>query len=331
MNGDARGIIGHERQRQRLSRLWRKGRLPSALMFAGDAGIGKSLVAREMFRTLYCEGNGADYGGCGVCRACRLFDAGNFPDFHCRDCLEKDESTAEALRELLYSLHLNAYSGKQRCILLQNTEYLSNQCANLLLKILEEPRPDTYFCLLTSSPSRLPATVLSRCHIWFFDRLSEQQVAEIIERQGIAAESGLSVRELAVLADGTMENITSISALGEDWARLPEKLDAMLAGDAAAAGPLAYELSKERQELRARIRLMRVHARSRMLAAEDDADRTTWSVCVSNLLEAEYLIFERNMGAAYVLGLIFADLADREAAHSPPFLKPGRMIEEIVV
>ena len=58
------GVVGHTEQRKRLAYLWRKDKLPSALMFTGVSGIGKSLVAKELFRTIFCE-KGEVYGGCG--------------------------------------------------------------------------------------------------------------------------------------------------------------------------------------------------------------------------------------------------------------------------
>ena len=298
-------------------------------MFTGDSGIGKSLVAKELLRSLFCETG--QYGGCGECRGCRLFDSGNHPDFHERNCLEKEQVAIDALRDLLYSLHLSAYAGTRRAVLFTNTEHLSVQGANLLLKIVEEPRPDIYFCLLTSNPSRLPPTLLSRCHLWFFDRLTQEEILAILEHQGQAQHRTLPLSELAVLADGTMENLASMEAHAEDWQMLRAGLDAMAVGDAAQAGEFAYSLSKDRESLRTRLHLMRLHARTRMLTEQNPAVQASWSVCVTNLIEAEYLIFDRNLGAAYVLGLLFVDLADRDRAQSAPLMRQGRLLEELVV
>ena len=323
-------VIGHKRQRERLEKLWRKNKLASTLMFSGESGIGKSLVAKELFRTLFCE-QGETYGGCGVCRSCRLYDSGNHPDFHERDCLTKDNSSMEALRELTYSLHLNSFAGRSRAVLFHNSEYLSMQGANLLLKILEEPRPGTYFCLLTANPSRLPATILSRCHIWFFDQLQEQEIEEIVKRQGLIEATGVSAEEAAVLADGNMQNLASLEQHRDDWRVLQTRLDDFARGDCAGASDFAYELSKDRERLRERLRLMRIHARRRMLEAEDDDSRLSWSFSLSNLLDAEYLIFERNIGAAYVLSFIFIDLSDSARSGQNPRITRLRMLEEIVV
>ena len=108
-------------------------------------------------------------------------------------------------------------------------------------------------------------------------------------------------------------------------------LDAMAAGDAAQAGEFAYNLSKDRESLRTRLHLMRLHARTRMVAEQDPALQASWSVCVTNLIEAEYMIFDRNLGAAYVLGLLFVDLADRDRTQSAPLMRQGRLLEDLVV
>ena len=319
-------IIGHTKQRQRLEKLWRSNKVPSAMMFTGASGIGKSLVAKELSKTFFCE-DGTTYGGCGKCRACHLFTAGNYPDFHVRDFLCKEDTTVEKLRELLYSLHLTPYAGKYRFILFHNVELISTQGANLLLKILEEPRPNVYFCLLSANPSRLPPTVLSRCHNWFFDKLSTSEIKEVIKQKDLA--SNLDHEELLLLADGTLENVTALEENFSLWESLQTSLKKIAAGDIALAGEMAYELNKDREALRLKLRMMSIYARSEMLKA--DANCLSWSICLTNLLNAESLIFERNIGANYLLSLILIDLAKQKDSTSSFLSQKGRLLHEVVV
>ncbi len=315
-------VIGHTEQRKRLALLWKKDKIPSALMFTGVSGIGKSLVAKELFRTLFCE-KGDRYGGCGECKACRLFDVGNYPDFYVKDFSIKEDNTVESLRDLLHSLHLGAFSGKHRAILFHNAELISLQGANLLLKIIEEPRPDVHFCLLSSNPLRMPQTILSRCHNWFFDRLSDNEIKEIIARRGLAPH--ISAEDLLILADGSLENIDSLEQEYERWLTLKENLSKIIAGDVALAGSYAYELSKDRDNLRQDLRMAALYIRSLM---QQDSSLTL-SIALSNLLQAESLIFERNILPSYVLSFIFLDLANQQLAASKQM--KGRLLSEVVL
>ncbi|NLF24290.1 MAG: hypothetical protein GX589_01350 [Deltaproteobacteria bacterium] len=307
-------IVGHEIQRRRLKHLLHAGKLPTALIFAGIPGIGKVLAAKELIRTLFCEQQAqpetAPYGGCGSCRNCQIFDAGNQPDFYLIDCLDKETWNIESLRGLLYSLNLRAFSGASRVVLINNAEHLSLQAANALLKALEEPRPSTHFFLVTSNCSRLPRTLVSRCQVWFFDALKPSEIALILQSQTdtSAALSG-PIEEIAFLADGTMDNIGAISSNLSDWRDLQKTLEGIFKGDIDTAQSAALQLSRDRDSLRDKLKLMRIYARQRMRETEDRSRRSRWAACVANLLESERFIFERNLNAQYLLSSLFLSLA----------------------
>ena len=316
-------IIGHATRRAAIKQLMIGRKLPSTMMFAGSAGIGKLLVAKEFCKTMVCERNAAaragasgdqelHYGGCGTCKACHLFDAGNSPDCHFIQCLEKEESNMESLRSLLYSLNLNSFSGKSRITIFDNAEYLSTQAANLLLKTLEEPRPDTFFILVTASPSRLPATVLSRCQIWFFDSLKPDEVKSIIqrrmERDPDSPLSAMPADELAMLSDGSLNGLDSIAANHDLWLEFKDKLSLIFRGDVALATQFAGKLAKEKESLRVSIQLMRIHARQCMKRARDNDTAARWALFLTNLVSAERLILERNLAPANVLLTAFLNL-----------------------
>ena len=321
-------IVGHLRQRQRLEKLWRLDKLPSALMFTGANGIGKSLVAKELFQSLFCE-KGDVYGGCHACRACHLFEAGNHPDFHEKDFINKEDTNVDGLRDLLYSLHLGAFNGGSRVILFHNIELISVQGANLLLKILEEPRPNTYFCLLSSNPTRLPATIMSRCHNWFFDKLSSKEIQTILENNH--KDSSLSHNaDLLLLADGTLEHIDTIENNMDLWKDICHALEKISKGDIAFLSSFVSELTSAKDELREKLKMISLYARSKLLNSSSSRERYTWSIFLTNILEAEPYIFERNLSANYLLSLVFQDLASQNATNQPQETR-GRLLHEIVI
>jgi DNA polymerase-3 subunit delta' len=182
-------IVGHMPQRETLSRLQSGERLPSALALCGQPGIGKMLVAKEFCRSLLCETKAGQakesrYGGCGECRACRLIDGGNHPDFHLLNCSERDQASVDSIRETLALLGLKAYAGSTRLLVFDDAEQLSVQAANILLKTAEEPGANTCLLFVTANQSKLPATLLSRCQILFFNPLSNTEVATVLKRNG---------------------------------------------------------------------------------------------------------------------------------------------------
>ncbi|MCB0340068.1 MAG: AAA family ATPase, partial [Bdellovibrionales bacterium] len=201
-------ICGHEHQRMRLARLLHTNRLPQSMIFAGPTGIGKSLVAAELVQTIFCDkGSAQTYGGCGECKSCHLFAVGNHPDLHLVDC---NQWKVDQVRELLSALALKSYEGRARAVIFNDAEQLNTQSLNALLKTLEEPRPDTYFVLVTSNPAKLLQTVLSRCHKFHFDPLTAAEVELLITKGNI--ETGeLTLKEITLLSDGSMENIEKLS------------------------------------------------------------------------------------------------------------------------
>lgn len=316
-------IMGHEAQRLALKRLLLARKLPSTIMFSGISGIGKKLVAKELCRTLLCEENNTFFsdehttgrltvGGCSQCKACHLFDIGNLPDFYPVECKNQEKWNTASIRELLYSLNLVSFSSLNRVILFDDADYLAPQAANVLLKILEEPRKRTFFILVCSNPSKLPQTVVSRCQLWFFNELDPKQIELIIKTCNIPSLSGtlenLPLDELAILADGSLENLDGVVNDLESWRNVRFKLEGIFSGDAVKAIEFARELAKDKEKLPALLRLLRIYARERMLESSSNYESCIWSICLSNLLFAERLIFERNISAIYVLQTVFLNL-----------------------
>jgi DNA polymerase III delta' subunit len=315
MNASRRQIIGHDLQRQSLKELLSSSKLPQTMMFVGPSGVGKLLVAHELCRTLFCELNSpgkiGHYGGCGQCHSCHLVDSGNNPDFHVIDCASDDWNTG-SIRELMYSLHMRAFSGEFKIVIMNHAEQLSMQAANALLKQLEEPRPGTYFILVSSNSSRLPMTIRSRCQSWYFDRLSDDEVAAILKAHPDPEVEEMirhvSAAEVAILADGSLENIDNLKRHLTTWPDLTEALRGGINGDSGKLIEFIREISQDRESLRDHLDLIRIFARHMLHKAADCDKQRRWAFCLSNIIVAERLIFERNLAAAAVLTAVLVDL-----------------------
>lgn len=160
---------------------WRQ-RLPHALLLTGPRGLGKGELTQAFVASLLCEQVQSDGQACGACLACRWFDQGNHPDFRIlqpesQKMLEEGEGgadkpkrggqqiTIDQVRELDDFFSVGTHRHGLRIIVVNPAETLNRNAANAILKVLEEPPPDTLFLLISSEPMRLLPTLRSRCQV----------------------------------------------------------------------------------------------------------------------------------------------------------------------
>jgi len=173
----------HEEAWGRLNGM--RDKLPHALLFHGRAGIGKLHLAQVLAQSLLCE-NRSDIGlACGTCPACAWFTSGNHPDFRLvqPEVLAPAQEDGEAgeggeegkkkpskqikieqIRALSDFLNVGSHRNGYRVVLIYPAESMNPGSANALLKSLEEPSSGVVFVLVSHQPSKLLATVRSRCH-----------------------------------------------------------------------------------------------------------------------------------------------------------------------
>ncbi|OPY70928.1 MAG: DNA polymerase III subunit tau [Syntrophorhabdaceae bacterium PtaU1.Bin034] len=168
-------IFGHDHQKQILSSLVQKEKLPHALLFAGPRGVGKRTTAFELARNLFCEEKRA----CGTCRSCRNLAAAIHPDF--RLLPGETSIKIDELRAIRKEVYEPPYEAPVRVILIDNAELMTREAANALLKTLEEPPPSNLFILVTSREQEIPATVRSRCMRIGFGPLSRDTIRSYFE------------------------------------------------------------------------------------------------------------------------------------------------------
>lgn len=320
--------MGHREQRKFFHDLFTKGRFPSTLLLAGTGGIGKRLVAEEIAQTLFCEQ--AAWGGCQECHQCHLFNASNIADFYQLNFADDHQSSIEHVRELLYSLQLKSFAGKNRVVLFDNTHLMSVQINNLLLKTLEEPRPDTYFILVTSSKARMLPTLLSRSQVTNFESLAVDEMQRIIQNDPtiIPAEIAASEYKLIIqLADGSFESVASLCQELPRAREISDRIDKILEGDIPEATRLAGELAKEKDRIAEVLRLLTVLIRTKLHAAKVPTQQHRIAVGLHNCVTAERLVLERNLSANYLLSFLMTQLLPNNFL---PGIEP-LLIEQVVV
>lgn len=165
----------------------RAGRLPAALLVHEDPGAGGGQLALQFALQLLCREPQPDGRACGACARCRRVLAGEHPDLHHvmpDPELKSGQITVDQIREASATLSMTAYEGGASLVVIRPAEAMNRQACNALLKTLEEPRSGAHLLLLTSQPSRLPATVRSRCLVLRAAAPSRQQALEWLRSQG---------------------------------------------------------------------------------------------------------------------------------------------------
>jgi DNA polymerase-3 subunit delta' len=149
-------------QRVTLTAAFRAGRLPHALLIHEAPGAGGEWLATWAAQLVLCQ-NSAQ-APCGACAACRRVWAQQHPDLSwLRTAEDSQQIRIEQVRELAADLALTSHAGGYKVAIVTPAEALNRFAANALLKTLEEPPSRTLLVLVTTQPSRLPPTVLSRC------------------------------------------------------------------------------------------------------------------------------------------------------------------------
>src|SRR4029450_641558 len=210
-------LTGNSRVKAVLKRMLVADRLPGAMLFTGEEGIGKKLFALEIARALNCR-TPKNEEACGVCSSCVRIRKLNYPT---RD--DVDEWTqiiwtdhpdvglvvapkrvlrVEQMRQIEKEANFRPFEGKARVFLIDEADKLNEASANALLKVLEEPPRTSYIILLTSRPAMLLPTIRSRCQVIGFSPLSPDEIETHLKRNKLA--DGPTARLRARAAGGSI-------------------------------------------------------------------------------------------------------------------------------
>jgi len=165
-------IVGQERALKILFGMLKRDRVPSALLFSGDTGIGKRLAAVNYAKAINCL-EPVDLDCCDTCVSCKKIDAATHPDITFT-FPEKDEIKIDAVRKLEEKLFFKALEGRRKIAIVDDADTMNINAANAFLKTLEEPPRDSLVVLVSSNPDGLPDTIRSRCIAIRFYPLSHE-------------------------------------------------------------------------------------------------------------------------------------------------------------
>ncbi|MEN8217651.1 MAG: DNA polymerase III subunit delta' [Pseudomonadota bacterium] len=155
---------------QQVLRRCQQDSLPHALLLCGPPGMGKALFSQRLYKTLLCEQPLADGQICGDCKPCHLLRADNHPDLLRLSPAAGKQITIDNIRELIQFCTMMTHYGHHKIAIINPAEAMNRNAANSLLKILEEPPPNTLIMLISHRPMALSATIRSRSQRLDFSR-----------------------------------------------------------------------------------------------------------------------------------------------------------------
>lgn len=241
-----------------LERFLNTKRIPSALLFTGMEGIGKTLMASEFAKALLCREQKSDpTASCGFCSDCVSIDNKIHPDVKIVDAQYqanfREEEQAkqktlrvETLRHLRRDMEMLSFLGSWKVAIVADAHTLELEAANALLKILEEPPPQTLWILVTPQRERLLKTVQSRCFAIPFAPLSPKTVKELLLARGI---EGPKAEMLSQFSEGSVSRALELAALPETVTASALADNPLAAMTAAEALPRELYLARVQVEM----------------------------------------------------------------------------------
>lgn len=186
-------LIGNQRVKELLRRMLERGRVPSALLFSGEEGIGKKLFAVEIAKALNCRSlRGIE--ACDRCPSCVRISVFNYPESKDPDDLKRIIWTnhpdvglvvppgrvhrVDQMRDIEREANYRPFEGATRVFLVDDAHKLNDAASNALLKTLEEPPPTSLVILITSHPAALLPTIRSRCQSIRFSPLTAAEIEQ---------------------------------------------------------------------------------------------------------------------------------------------------------
>ncbi|MDD2731579.1 MAG: DNA polymerase III subunit delta' [Candidatus Pacebacteria bacterium] len=189
-------IVGHKRQWEFLKNAADSNRLPHAVLFSGEQGLGKKKLAVEFVKFLNCE-NGAGLKPCGVCRSCMDIERNSYPDFTLYEPIDGKEIQISKIRDLILKLSLHSYSNSFKAVIIDQAHLMTKEAQNCFLKTLEEPKGNAVLILITEYPQSLISTILSRVQKIKFFSVNKGEIRDYLVKKGANSSSADSLSSLS--------------------------------------------------------------------------------------------------------------------------------------
>lgn len=204
-------VVGQSSLTITLKNAVKSGKLAHAFLFCGPRGVGKTTCARIFAKAINCQNPSPDGEACNECESCRSFNEQRSMNIFELDAASNNG--VDDIRDLIQQTLIPPQTGKYKVFIIDEVHMLSQAAFNAFLKTLEEPPSYVIFILATTEKHKLLPTIISRCQIYDFERMS---VADTINHLKMVAEKeGITYEEealniIAEKADGGMRDALSI-------------------------------------------------------------------------------------------------------------------------
>ena len=204
-------VVGQEATTQTLKNAIRNKQLAHSFLFCGSRGIGKTTIARIFAKTINCKNLQSDGEACNQCDSCLSFN--NQASFNIIELDAASKNSVDDIRELIEQVQYAPQNAEYKVFIIDEVHMLSSQAFNAFLKTLEEPPAYAKFILATTEKHKILPTILSRCQIYDFKRISIEDIQnhlhKIAVKESIDTDDN-SLNLIAQKADGGLRDALSM-------------------------------------------------------------------------------------------------------------------------
>jgi DNA polymerase-3 subunit gamma/tau len=204
-------VVGQAHITTTLKNAIKNKQLAHAFLFCGPRGVGKTTCARILAKTINCEDQSAEGEACNRCHSCVSFNEGTSLNIHELDAASNN--SVDDIRTLVEQVRFAPQAGKYKVYIIDEVHMLSTSAFNAFLKTLEEPPPYAIFILATTEKHKILPTILSRCQIFDFKRITPadtvSHLEDICQKEEITAERP-ALQMIAQKSEGCMRDALSI-------------------------------------------------------------------------------------------------------------------------
>jgi DNA polymerase III subunit gamma/tau len=204
-------VVGQSHITTTLKNAIKNDQLAHAFLFCGPRGVGKTTCARILAKTINCESRTKDGEACNKCNSCVSFNEGTSLNIHELDAASNN--SVDDIRTLVEQVRFAPQAGKYKVYIIDEVHMLSSSAFNAFLKTLEEPPSYAIFILATTEKHKILPTILSRCQIFDFKRITLNDTVvhlqEIVEKEDIKADKA-ALQVIAQKSEGCMRDALSI-------------------------------------------------------------------------------------------------------------------------
>lgn len=204
-------VVGQSALTTTLKNAVKSGKLAHAYLFCGPRGVGKTTCARIFAKAINCQHPTADGEACNECESCKAFNEQR--SYNIFELDAASNNSVENIKTLMDQTRIPPQIGKYKVFIIDEVHMLSTAAFNAFLKTLEEPPAHVVFILATTEKHKILPTILSRCQIYDFERMTVQEITDHLKK--VAQKEGISYEEealnlIAEKADGGMRDALSI-------------------------------------------------------------------------------------------------------------------------